>query len=36
MATLRICCRGLMPGQVEAHYDPGIYARMIADHRQRG
>ena len=33
---LRIYWRGVMLGQVEAHYDPAIYARMIADHTPRG
>lgn len=33
---LRIYWRGVMLGQVEAHYDPSVYARMIADHKGRG
>ncbi len=33
---LRIYWRGVMLGQVEAHYDPSVYARMIADHKERG
>ena len=34
--VLRLYWRGVRLGQVETHYDPSVYARMVADHKQRG